>query len=47
MCLLNVSGPGLYVALKMAQQMGGDIYVKSKGDGKGSTFTFELPVVTY
>ncbi len=43
---VNVSGTGLglYVALKMAQQMGGDITCASEGDSKGSTFTFELPL---
>ena len=43
---VNVSGTGLglYVALKMAEQMGGTITCSSEGDGKGSTFTFELPL---
>jgi signal transduction histidine kinase len=43
---VNTSGTGLglYVALKMAQQMGGNITCTSEGDGKGSTFTFELPL---
>jgi len=43
---VNVSGTGLglYVALKMAEQMGGTISCTSEGDGKGSTFTFELPL---
>jgi signal transduction histidine kinase len=43
---VNVSGTGLglYVALKMAEQMGGTITCESEGDGKGSTFTFELPL---
>ena len=43
---VNVSGTGLglYVALKMAEAMGGDISAKSEGDNKGSTFTFELPL---
>lgn len=43
---VNVSGTGLglYVALKMAEAMGGTISCKSDGDGKGSTFTFELPL---
>jgi signal transduction histidine kinase len=36
---------GLFVALKMAEAMGGTITCTSEGDGKGSTFTFELPVV--
>lgn len=42
----NVSGTGLglYVALKMAEAMGGTISCDSEGDGKGSTFTFELPL---
>ncbi len=43
---VNVSGTGLglYVALKMAEAMGGTISAHSEGDGKGSTFTFELPL---
>ncbi|HEY0964737.1 MAG TPA: HAMP domain-containing sensor histidine kinase [Candidatus Paceibacterota bacterium] len=43
---VNVSGTGLglYVALKMAEAMGGTISAASEGDGKGSTFTFELPL---
>ncbi|MEN9920356.1 MAG: hypothetical protein RL538_249 [Candidatus Parcubacteria bacterium] len=43
---VNVSGTGLglYVALKMAEQMGGTITCQSDGDGKGSTFTIELPL---
>ncbi len=43
---VNTSGTGLglYVALKMAEQMGGSITCKSEGDTKGSTFTFELPL---
>jgi signal transduction histidine kinase len=28
----------------MAQDMSGDITCTSEGDGKGSTFTFELPL---
>ncbi len=44
---VNASGTGLglYVALKMAEAMGGTITCLSEGDGKGSTFTFELPIV--
>ncbi len=44
--IVNVSGAGLgfYVALKMAEQMGGTITCESEGDGRGSTFTFELPL---
>ena len=43
---VNVSGTGLglYVAFKMAEAMGGTITCQSEGDGKGSTFTFELPL---
>ncbi len=43
---VNVSGTGLglFVALKMAEQMGGTISCESEGDTKGSTFTFELPL---
>lgn len=43
---VNVSGTGLglFVALKMAEAMGGTISCQSDGDGKGSTFTFELPL---
>jgi signal transduction histidine kinase len=43
---VNVSGTGLglYVAFKMAEAMGGTITCKSEGDGKGSTFTIELPL---
>lgn len=44
---VNVKGTGLglYVALKMAEAMGGTISAHSEGDGKGSRFTFELPLV--
>jgi signal transduction histidine kinase len=44
---VNTSGTGLglYVALKMAEAMGGTITCTSEGNGKGSTFTFELPLV--
>lgn len=44
---VNVSGTGLglFVALKMAHAMGGNITAASEGDGKGSTFTLELPLV--
>jgi signal transduction histidine kinase len=41
---VNVSGTGLglYVAIKMAEAMNGDISAHSEGDGKGSRFTFTL-----
>jgi len=43
---VNVTGTGLglYVALKMALAMGGNITAHSEGEDKGSTFTFELPL---
>lgn len=43
---VNVSGTGLglYVALKMAEAMGGTITAHSEGDGKGSRFTIEMPL---
>ena len=43
---VNTSGTGLglYVAVKMAEAMGGSISAHSEGDAKGSTFTFELPL---
>lgn len=40
------TGLGLYVAIKMAKEMGGDITVHSEGEGKGSRFTFSLPLVS-
>jgi signal transduction histidine kinase len=44
---VNVKGTGLglYVALRMAEAMGGTITAHSDGDGKGSRFTLELPLV--
>lgn len=43
---VNVKGTGLglYVALKMAEVMGGDITAHSEGEEKGSRFTIELPL---
>jgi len=44
---INIKGTGLglYVALKMAEAMGGNITAHSDGEGKGSVFTLELPLV--
>lgn len=43
---VNVTGTGLglYIARKMAREMKGDVTAKSDGEGKGSTFTIELPL---
>ena len=38
------TGLGLYLAAKLIQAHQGRIWVKSEGEGKGSTFCFELPV---
>lgn len=45
--IVNVKGTGLglFVALRMAQAMGGDINAHSEGEGEGSRFTIELPLV--
>ena len=39
------TGLGLFVAREMARAMGGDITVKSDGEGFGSTFTIILPLI--
>ncbi len=38
------TGLGLFVAKQMIEHMGGTICCESKGEGKGSTFTLELPL---
>lgn len=41
---VNGTGLGLYVALRMAEAMGGTITAHSDGNGAGSRFTIELPL---
>ncbi|MBI3956815.1 MAG: GAF domain-containing protein [Candidatus Kerfeldbacteria bacterium] len=38
------SGLGLYIAKKIVEAHGGRVWVESEGEGKGSTFTFVVPV---
>jgi signal transduction histidine kinase len=38
------TGLGLFVAQKMAGAMGGTVSAHSEGEGKGSRFTFTLPL---
>ncbi len=44
---VNVQGTGLglYVAKQMIEAMGGKITPRSEGEGKGSSFTIELPLI--
>ncbi len=39
------TGLGLYMALKLTEAMGGTIIACSEGEGKGSRFVLELPLV--
>jgi PAS domain S-box-containing protein len=38
------TGLGLYISHEYAQKMGGDVWVESSTEGKGSTFAFSLPL---
>jgi signal transduction histidine kinase len=40
------TGLGLYIAKQMIEAMGGTLTAQSDGEGKGSTFTIELPLST-
>jgi signal transduction histidine kinase len=44
---VNVTGTGLglYVAKKMVTEMGAKIWMESEGEGKGSTFHVEFPLI--
>ena len=44
---VNVTGTGLglFVAKKMAEEMGGRVWAESEGEGKGSKFHVELPLL--
>jgi signal transduction histidine kinase len=37
------SGLGLYIVRSIVKQHGGRVFAASEGEGKGATFTVELP----
>lgn len=37
------TGLGLYIARTLARQQGGSVYAESEGEGRGATFTLQLP----
>ncbi len=37
------TGLGLYIARTLARQQGGSVYAESDGEGRGATFTLQLP----
>ena len=37
------TGLGLYIVRSIARQHGGRVFAESDGEGKGATFTLELP----
>lgn len=40
------SGLGLFISRELSRKMGGDLWIESSEEGKGSTFTFSLPIAT-
>ncbi len=40
------TGLGLALTRKLAELHGGRIWAESEGEGKGSTFTFRIPIET-
>ena len=42
---VNVTGTGLFIAKKMVDEMGGKVWAESEGEGKGSTFNIEFPML--
>ncbi|MEK7208537.1 MAG: ATP-binding protein [Patescibacteria group bacterium] len=41
---LKGTGLGLYVAKQLVEAQGGKIWAESEGEGKGATFSVELPL---